>query len=247
MITTSGFDAFFWAFHAEVNFKLFKLSLKDFSFPVRLQTILTEILIIKLCLWSYQQMVEQDLPLVSYGFLTGFRGISDPAAPCTFNTGFRLTRSQVGRVGPLPATHFAKMKGKPNRVWIRKLYLCMIFVFSGKLVWSKYMIFDILLMWTWVLMNCLSIPSYLQCLLSMIFCSHFFILSSWIFLKIHKDLPFLPLSYVWLLQVARSCWGDQAKEFLEIFSTGSATHGHLKTFSLLHLRLSGHILRMDHH
>ena len=138
MITTSGFDAFFWAFHAEVNFKLFKLSLKDFSFPVRLQTILTEILIIKLCLWSYQQMVEQDLPLVSYGFLTGFRGISDPAAPCTFNTGFRLTRSQVGRVGPLPATHFAKMKGKPNRVWIRKLYLCMIFVSSGKLVWLKY-------------------------------------------------------------------------------------------------------------
>ena len=68
----------------------------------------------------------------------------------------------------------------------------MIFVFSGKLVWSKYMIFDILLMWTWVLMNCLSIPSYLQCLLSMIFCSHFLILSSWIFLKIHKDLPFLP-------------------------------------------------------
>ena len=108
MIATSGFDAFFWAFHAEGNFKLFKLSLQDFSFPVRLQTILTEILIIKLCLWSYQQMVEQDLPLVSYGFLTGFRGISDPAAPCTFNTGFRLTRSQVGRVGPLPATHFAK-------------------------------------------------------------------------------------------------------------------------------------------
>ena len=97
---------------------------KIFSFTVRLQTILTEILIIELCLWSYQQMAKQDLPLVSYGFLTGFRGISDPAAPCTFNTGFRLTRSQVGRVGPLPATHFAKMEGEQNRAWIRKLYLC---------------------------------------------------------------------------------------------------------------------------
>ena len=73
-------------------------------------------------------MVEQDLPLVSYGFLTGFRGISDPAAPCTFNTGFRLTRSQVGRVGPLSATRFAKMKGEPNRASIRKLYLLVWFL-----------------------------------------------------------------------------------------------------------------------
>ena len=32
LITTSGFDTFFWAFHSEVNFKLLKISLKDFFF-----------------------------------------------------------------------------------------------------------------------------------------------------------------------------------------------------------------------
>ena len=54
------------------------------------------IIIINACLRSHQQMAQQDLPLVSYGFLTGFRGISDLPAPCTFNTGFQPSQSQVG-------------------------------------------------------------------------------------------------------------------------------------------------------
>ena len=54
------------------------------------------IIIINVWLRSHQQMAQQDLPLVSYGFLTGFRGISDLPAPCTFNTGFQPSQSQVG-------------------------------------------------------------------------------------------------------------------------------------------------------
>ena len=54
------------------------------------------IIIINVWLRSHQQMAQQDLPLVSYGFLTGFRGISDLPDPCTFNTGFQPSQSQVG-------------------------------------------------------------------------------------------------------------------------------------------------------
>ena len=95
------------------SFNFYCVNFQDLIDPKNI--LILFIIIINVWLRSHQQMAQQDLPLVSYGFLTGFRGISDPAAPCTFNTGFRLTRSQVGRVGPLPATHFAKMEGEQNR------------------------------------------------------------------------------------------------------------------------------------